>query len=108
MIYPVLFLIPFTISLALGPLMRRLAFVIGAVDLPGERKIHSVPIPRIGGVVIALSLAITLAAAWNIRELNASWMITDLTAWWPILAGAAIVWTGVLAARGSLDGAQLL
>lgn len=94
MIYPVLFLIPFTISLALSPLMRRLAFVIGAVDLPGERKIHSVPIPRIGGVVIALSLAITLAAAWNIRELNASWMITDLTAWWPILAGAAIVFLG--------------
>jgi leader peptidase (prepilin peptidase)/N-methyltransferase len=25
-----------------------------------------------------------------------------------LLAGAAIVWTGVLAARGSLDGAQLL
>ena len=94
LIYPVLFFIAFVISLALSPLIRRLAFVIGAVDLPGERKIHSVPIPRIGGVVIALSFVVTLAAAWNIPELNASWMVPHLTAWWPLLAGAAIVFLG--------------
>ncbi|HET9845015.1 MAG TPA: hypothetical protein VFQ02_04665 [Nitrospira sp.] len=92
--YPVFFLIPFTISFALSPMIRRLAFVIGAVDLPGERKIHSVPIPRIGGVVIALSCAVTLAAAWNIRELNASSMFPHLKDWWPILAGAVIVFLG--------------
>jgi len=103
LIYPVLFLIAFAISLALSPLIRRLAFVIGAVDLPGERKIHSVPMPRIGGVVIALSFAVTLAAACNIRELNASWMIPHLTAWWPILAGAAIVFLG-----GAFDDIQSL
>ena len=92
--YVTLFLIAFLVSLAISPLIRRLAFAIGAVDLPGERKIHSVPVPRIGGVVIMLSFTVTLAAAWNIGKLNASWMAPHLTAWWPILAGAAIVFLG--------------
>src|SRR5262245_35603269 len=92
--YTTLFLIAFLVSLGISPIIRRFAFVIGAVDLPGERKIHSVPIPRIGGVVIALSFAVTLAAAWNIGKLNASWMSPHLAAWWPILVGAAIVLMG--------------
>ena len=92
--YTALFLIAFLVSLAISPLIRRLAFAIGAVDLPGERKIHSVPIPRIGGVVIMLSFAVTLAAACNIGTLNASWVTPHLTAWWPILSGAAIVFLG--------------
>ena len=92
--YTALFLIAFLVSLAISPLIRRLAFAIGAVDLPGERKIHSVPIPRIGGVVIMLSFAVTLVAACNIGPLNASWVTPHLTAWWPILSGAAIVFLG--------------
>ena len=92
--FTTLFLIAFLISLAISPIIRRFAFAIGAVDLPGERKIHSVPIPRIGGVVIALSFAVTLAAASNIPELNVSWMVPHLTGWWPVLAGAAIVFLG--------------
>ena len=88
---PILFLIAFFISLAASPLIRRLAFAIGAVDLPGERKIHSVPIPRIGGVVITLSFAVTLSAAWSIGKLNSSWVTPDLTSWWPVLIGGAIV-----------------
>jgi len=91
---PALFLIACLISLIVSPLIRRFAFVIGAVDLPGERKIHSVPIPRIGGVVIALSFTMTLSAAWNIGRLNPSWMTLDLTSWWPVLIGAAIVFLG--------------
>ena len=68
--HPALFLIAFFISLAVSPLIRRLAFVIGAVDLPGERKIHSVPIPRLGGVVIALSCAVTLSSGMEYWEVE--------------------------------------
>jgi len=92
--YLVLFLSAVFISLAVSPLIRRLAFVIGAIDLPGERKIHSVPIPRLGGVVIALSCAVTLLAAWGTGKLNPSWTTVDLTTWWPVLIGAAIVFLG--------------
>lgn len=36
------------------PLLSRLALRCSLVDLPNERKIHSQPIPRIGGLAIAL------------------------------------------------------
>lgn len=89
-----LFLIAFALSWTLSPAIRRVAFHIGAVDLPGERKVHSVPIPRIGGVVIALSFAGTLAAAWGLGHLNSSWLALDLSLWWPVLGGGVIVFLG--------------
>ncbi|MEW6302085.1 MAG: MraY family glycosyltransferase [Verrucomicrobiota bacterium] len=36
----------------LTPLMRRLAFRIGAIDLPGERKVHTEPMARLGGLAV--------------------------------------------------------
>lgn len=39
---------------ALVPLARSLARKIGAIDHPGERKIHTAPITRLGGVAPAL------------------------------------------------------
>jgi len=39
--------------------LQRLALHIGAVDLPGARKVHTVPIPRIGGVLIVFSFLLT-------------------------------------------------
>src|SRR5262249_16631205 len=94
--HPILFLIAFFVSLAFSPLIRRFAFAIGAVDLPGERKVHSVPIPRIGGLVVALSFALTLSAAWAIDRLSYSQGVADLTSWWPVLIGAAIIFIGGL------------
>lgn len=46
------------ISLLVVPMISRLASVYGLVDQPGERKIHSHPIPRIGGVGIWLGLMV--------------------------------------------------
>lgn len=52
--------------LALGatPLARRLALHVGAVDHPNARKIHSSPMPRLGGVAMygAFLLALVLFA----------------------------------------------
>ena len=51
-----LMLISFATSLFLTPLCRNLALRLGFVDLPdNSRKIHRIPVPRIGGVAIALS-----------------------------------------------------
>jgi UDP-GlcNAc:undecaprenyl-phosphate GlcNAc-1-phosphate transferase len=92
--YLLLFLIAFLLSWALSPPIRLAAFHIGAVDLPGERKIHTVPTPRIGGVVIALSIAVTFLAAFGLAHLAHSGFALDLTRWWPILAGGIIVFLG--------------
>ncbi len=51
-------------SFALTPISRRLALRIGAIDKPGERRIHAVATPRFGGpaILIALVLALLLAS----------------------------------------------
>ena len=51
------------LSYVCTPLVRVLAFKIGAVDVPKDgRRMHSVPIPRIGGLAIFLGFALTILA----------------------------------------------
>jgi len=42
------------ISMAIVPLMMRLAPHVGMVDLPDPRKVHTIPIPRVGGIGIVI------------------------------------------------------
>ena len=51
------------LSLALTPLSRRLALRIGAIDKPGERRIHAVATPRLGGPAILTALILALLFA---------------------------------------------
>jgi UDP-GlcNAc:undecaprenyl-phosphate/decaprenyl-phosphate GlcNAc-1-phosphate transferase len=48
------------LAAAFTPLSRRLALAVGAIDQPGERKIHSTPIPRLGGLAVILSIVIVV------------------------------------------------
>ena len=51
------------LSYVCTPLVRVLAFKIGAVDIPKDgRRMHSVPIPRIGGLAIFIGFALTILA----------------------------------------------
>ncbi len=54
------FLLALAASLALTPLCRRLAIVLGVLDRPGERKIHGESVPMLGGVAIASACAISI------------------------------------------------
>lgn len=42
-------------SLILVPIVKKVATHVGAMDIPNERKIHKVPMPRLGGLAIYLS-----------------------------------------------------
>ena len=42
-------------SLILVPIARKIAIHIGAIDQPNARKIHKVPMPRLGGLAIYLA-----------------------------------------------------
>lgn len=42
-------------SLGLVPVLRRWALTTGTVDDPGERKVHKLAIPRLGGIAVYLS-----------------------------------------------------
>lgn len=50
----------FVISLACVPVAMRLAFKIGAVDRPDERKVHSRVMPRLGGLAIFVAFVLVM------------------------------------------------
>ncbi len=50
--YLVVFIVSFGLSYLLTPLVGRLAVRLGAVDHPDHRKVHTRPVPRLGGLAI--------------------------------------------------------
>ncbi len=50
--YPVLIFFAFGISYLLTPRVRDLALRFRLVDLPSDRRLHSIPIPRLGGIAV--------------------------------------------------------
>ena len=54
-----LFVIALSLSLIFTPMVRSLGIGFGAMDVPTERKVHTEPIPRIGGLAVFLSFVIT-------------------------------------------------
>ena len=61
-LFTIAFLLPLLLSLLFTPMVIRFANRIGAVDAPGERKVHTSVMPRIGGLAIILSAAGTILA----------------------------------------------
>lgn len=56
------------LSFLLTPLAAHLAVRIGAMDLPGPRKIHDRAVPRLGGAVVIVSFATMLAVVLLLRD----------------------------------------
>lgn len=75
------FVVAFVFSFAATPLSYRLAFKIGAVDVPKDsRRMHKKPIPRLGGLAIVFGFLVSICCFGQMtRELAA------------MLVGAAII-----------------
>jgi UDP-GlcNAc:undecaprenyl-phosphate GlcNAc-1-phosphate transferase len=58
--YLILFLITSAFSFIFTPVMRSVSKRLGAFDLPGERKVHDQPIPRLGGFSIFITFNLIL------------------------------------------------
>lgn len=65
MSYLVAFILAAALSYVLTPVAKKIAFKIGAIDLPGERKIHAKPIARFGGLAIFVPFVILVL--FNLR-----------------------------------------
>ncbi len=77
----------FLLAYTLTPPVRVLAFKIGAIDVPmDDRRMHSKPIPRVGGLAIFLAFTLT-------TMLFCEYSSTLVTVW---IGGAAIVILGML------------
>lgn len=84
-------------SIILTPLIRLLAFQIGAVDQPNARRINAKPMPTAGGLAIYLSFGlVNLFIMPGIVKATAFGQ-TYLEYVWPVLlAGGVIILTGLL------------
>ncbi|MBR1416515.1 MAG: undecaprenyl/decaprenyl-phosphate alpha-N-acetylglucosaminyl 1-phosphate transferase [Bacilli bacterium] len=51
----IILLVTFLTSLILTPIVKKIAIHINAIDVPNERKVHTKPIPRLGGLAIFLA-----------------------------------------------------
>lgn len=75
----------FFIALILTPIIRDVSRSFNMVDRPGLRKVHAHPVPRVGGVAIAVSYGLSLIA---ISGVDRPWS-TGLAPW-KVIPGAAI------------------
>jgi len=76
------FIVSFVFTFASTPLVKKLAFKIGAIDIPKDnRRMHKKPIPRLGGLAIVFGFVVAVMCFSEVfsRELLAT------------LAGAAII-----------------
>src|SRR4030088_3774860 len=62
--------VAFLLSAAITPLVGRLAERFGMLDMPGGRRMHPRPIPRPGGLAIALAFGVTIFAFWIIDRVG--------------------------------------
>ena len=87
-----LFVCSFVLSILFTPLVRRLALYRGWVDRPdNNRKLHKVPIPRIGGVPIVLAYAGSLSALLLIGATRGLPVHAHLTVPWGLLLPAFLI-----------------
>ena len=96
--YLIAFTLSLLVALVLTPLLRDFAIRMKWVDLPDERKIHTKPIPRIGGIAILMAASIPLLgmAFWTNRL--SRMFLEDTNLIWSLLCGG-----GVIAFVGILD-----
>src|SRR5215217_3776910 len=92
MVLPVaLAITSFLAAIGITPFVRAMAIRLGAVDHPHERKMHFHPIPRLGGVSVALSLCLSLCLMFFLDEGTGAGTRQNVYSWLTILAGALIV-----------------
>ena len=63
--YMLIAIISMVISMVVTPIMMRYATFFGMIDKPDHRKVHVLPIPRVGGVGIVIGLAIPVALLYQ-------------------------------------------
>ncbi len=91
--YVALFVLSCLIGVLLVPLVKRLAFRLGAVDNPDiPRKIHKTPIPLLGGLAIYASFTVSLIV--YVFVLHPDYHIVPLKFFLGIIFGGLVLMVG--------------
>jgi UDP-GlcNAc:undecaprenyl-phosphate/decaprenyl-phosphate GlcNAc-1-phosphate transferase len=88
-VYLLLLFVSALVTYIATPVMRHLAFRIGAVAAVRERDVHKVPTARLGGVAIFLGLAVSLTLASRVPFLGAVFQASGAV--WAVIGGAFLV-----------------
>ena len=89
--YVLLFATAMLASAAVSPVLVRSAHRLGLVDHPDERKVHLAPVPRLGGVAVALALVVALGVAVLLEAQSLVAAAPDPRSLLPIITGALLV-----------------
>jgi UDP-GlcNAc:undecaprenyl-phosphate/decaprenyl-phosphate GlcNAc-1-phosphate transferase len=91
--YAMPFIVAMIVAMAWLPLLAKVAAKWGIVDQPGSRKVHSAPIPRVGGLAMAIGVFVAALVAIDLQ-------VQDR---WFLGAAAVLVAFGALDDRFDLD-----
>jgi UDP-GlcNAc:undecaprenyl-phosphate GlcNAc-1-phosphate transferase len=91
--YVMPFLLAMVVTVAVLPALVRLASQWLIVDHPGARKVHTIPIPRVGGVAMAIGIIVASLFAIDLHAQDR----------WFLAGAATLVVFGVLDDRFDLD-----
>ena len=83
MIYLTTFLISMFTTIVLIPIFSSMAVKLNILDIPNERKVHTLPIPKVGGVAMVLGVVIPIVLWAPVNDfvrsvMLASWVIVIL------------------------------
>jgi UDP-GlcNAc:undecaprenyl-phosphate GlcNAc-1-phosphate transferase len=95
--YLILFLIASVFSLLLTPLLRSFAIKVRAIDIPGGRKIHDQPTPRLGGlsIFISFNLILLLSSRFVFFHFPLNFL-QEIKFRWLLVASAIVLGLGAL------------
>jgi UDP-GlcNAc:undecaprenyl-phosphate GlcNAc-1-phosphate transferase len=85
------FAIACVVGLLVTPLVRHYAYRLELLDMPGGRKVHQVPVPRLGGVAMTLAFAVGVGFAGLVASELGSAAFLRLSLAPAILAGVALL-----------------
>ena len=99
--YAVVFAVAAAVTYLLTPIVQIIAVKIGALAVPRDRDVHTIPTPRLGGVAMLGGVAVAMLVARNLPALQEAFRESDVAA--VLLAGAIVCALGVVDDRFGLD-----
>lgn len=92
-------------TLLLTPLVIRLALRWGVLDHPGDRKVHTDPVPRLGGVAIFAVFGLAAIGAVILSDRIRTSFLNNEAFWLSLAAGGTIVF--LLGVYDDIRGARV-
>lgn len=90
--YFICFVLAFILAFSATPIAKKLAFKVGAIDVPrDERRMHKKPIARLGGLAIVAAFLVSIFFYIITNSFNGGGFLNPDIKFWGFIAGAIII-----------------